>query len=470
MHSKLTQLTRVRYPLAVAVLLLPINLVLAADITVNVAGDVMNSANGDCSLREAIASANTDSGVDACAAGSGADTITVPGGSYTLTTDSDPNITSDNLVITSDIIINGASAATTIIEGPPGTDGPGLGDDTFTCCVTIFEIQSGTVIINDVTIQNGMESVGGGIDNNGLLTINNSIIRHNFSDQSAGIYINAGAVTLNNTTVRDNFAITAGGGIFIKATTSLTLNDSTISNNTMTNSLGDHFGGGIYSLGTLNINNSTLSANSADFGGAIYLQSGIASLNNATITNNDSPDNWGAGGIFVDPAATASIRNSIVAKNTGANKADCNGDITSLGYNIIKDCTGLDASDQQSGANPLLGALANNNGVTQTHALLTGSPAIEGGDPNGCLDHTDAALTTDQRGEARAQDADEDGSVICDIGAYEASSPIAAVPADDTSGGSGSGSSGGGLMNPLSAMTMALLGLCLRRLRKDANV
>src|SRR6476659_7405656 len=40
--------------------------------------------NGDCSLREAIQAANTDSAVDACPAGSGADTIQLLAGTYTL--------------------------------------------------------------------------------------------------------------------------------------------------------------------------------------------------------------------------------------------------------------------------------------------------------------------------------------------------------------------------------------------------
>jgi CSLREA domain-containing protein len=47
----------------------------AAGIVVNTDQDELNS-DGDCSLREAIEASNTDTAVDACAAGSGADTIT----------------------------------------------------------------------------------------------------------------------------------------------------------------------------------------------------------------------------------------------------------------------------------------------------------------------------------------------------------------------------------------------------------
>lgn len=53
-------------------------------ITVNTFADDL-AVNGNCTLREAIQSANTDSAVDACPAGSGADTIVLAAGTYTLT-------------------------------------------------------------------------------------------------------------------------------------------------------------------------------------------------------------------------------------------------------------------------------------------------------------------------------------------------------------------------------------------------
>src|SRR3990172_7789904 len=56
---------------------------LAATITVNTFTDELD-ADGDCSLREAVVAANTDTAVDACAAGSGADTINLQTGNYAL--------------------------------------------------------------------------------------------------------------------------------------------------------------------------------------------------------------------------------------------------------------------------------------------------------------------------------------------------------------------------------------------------
>ena len=69
---------------------------------------------------------------------------------------------------------------------------------------------------------------------------------------------------------------------------------------------------------------------------------------------------------------------------------------------------------QASPIDPLLGALADNGGPTQTHALLTGSPAIDAaGD---CV--ADLSITTDQRGISRPQ------GTACDIGAFEPPPPL----------------------------------------------
>ena len=63
-----------------------------ATITVNTSVDE-STTNGNCSLREDIQAANTDSAIDGCAAGSGADVINLPAGTYTLTTGAQLSIT-----------------------------------------------------------------------------------------------------------------------------------------------------------------------------------------------------------------------------------------------------------------------------------------------------------------------------------------------------------------------------------------
>jgi hypothetical protein len=89
--------------------------------------------------------------------------------------------------------------------------------------------------------------------------------------------------------------------------------------------------------------------------------------------------------------------------------------VQSLGFNLFGPLAGcafaanMDILDQD----PQLGPLADNGGPTWTHALDPASPAIDAGNPAGCLGPGDVPLTDDQRGELRpAGDA-------CDIGAFE---------------------------------------------------
>ncbi len=163
-------------------------------------------------------------------------------------------------------------------------------------------------------------------------------------------------------------------------------------------------GGGIYvggAGGGLNLTNVTLSGNSASVGGGVYNEIS-SSLVNVTVTNNSATQ---SGGLAGRQRSNDSVRNTIIAGNTGGNP-DGNGSFDSLGYNIIGvvgGSTGWIGSDR-TGVDPLLQALADNGGPTPTHALAAGSQAIDNGTTSG-------APAADQRGVAR------DGSP--DIGAYE---------------------------------------------------
>jgi len=58
--------------------------------------------------------------------------------------------------------------------------------------------------------------------------------------------------------------------------------------------------------------------------------------------------------------------------------------VTSDGYNLSNDSGGgfLTGTGDQMNTDPMLGPLQDNGGLTFTHALSTGSPAINAGDPN----------------------------------------------------------------------------------------
>jgi CSLREA domain-containing protein len=383
----------------------------AATINVNTTTDEIN-ADGDCSLREAIRAANLDQAVDACAAGSGADTLRLPAGIYALTIagiGEDQALTGD-LDITGDLTIIGAGRASTTIDAS-GID-------------RVFQIDTAingasAVQIAEVTIRGGDAgaAAGGGILVYAVasaLTLTNSRVTN--TTGSAGVWVNSGSITLNDARIDNN----TGGGVHV-GTGTATISSSTIANNT-----NDGSGGGISSNGTLTVVNSTISGNSAAFHGGGIFSSGTASLYSVTIASNTADSdgsNGDGGGVYVNAIATGELtaRNSIIAGNSdgsgvGLQHLDCSGELTSAGYNLIEDTTGCvitgDTTGQLTGVGANLGPLQNNGGRTLTHALLAGSPAINGGAPiRQCVDQDSNPLTLDQRGYLR--------NALCDIGAYE---------------------------------------------------
>lgn len=91
--------------------------------------------------------------------------------------------------------------------------------------------------------------------------------------------------------------------------------------------------------------------------------------------------------------------------------------ITSHGHNLSSDGTcNFNNTGDLNNTDPLLGTLGNYGGPTQTIPLLSGSPAIDSGNPNGCTDGLGHLLKTDQRGKPRYDAEDTRG---CDMGAFE---------------------------------------------------
>ena len=145
---------------------------------------------------------------------------------------------------------------------------------------------------------------------------------------------------------------------------------------------------------------------------------GIATNSNLTISNSTVSGNGtnGVGG-GVDAGGTAEIQNSILANNTGGN---CFGSQTSDGYNLSSDNTcNFSNSGDRNNLNPMLGTLGSYGGPTQTIPLLTGSPAIDAGNPSGCTDGSGGLLKTDQRGYPRPNTEDIADKKGCDMGAFE---------------------------------------------------
>jgi hypothetical protein len=332
----------------------------------------------------------------------------------------------ENLAIGKSLSVIGSGAYTTIIDG-----------GRVNAVVTVSSASS-HVTISRVTIRNGFATNGGGVNNSGNLTINNSVVSGNVAHNNStfarggGVYNNA-TLTINSSIVSGNTADTDAGGIFNES--ALTINESTIEKN---RTLGD--GGGIWNLGTLTINDSTISGNA---GGAILFSTGggVANsatmiINNSTIARNtvirygfggivnlqgtlkisSSTISSNRGGIYLNLGMIA-LEDSIVGNNSGSN---CAGNVSSDGYNLSSDNTcNFHGLGDLNNTNPLLGALGNNGGPTQTIPLLSASPAIDAGNPSGCTDGQGHLLKTDQRGRPRP---DKEDKIGCDIGAFESQS------------------------------------------------
>jgi hypothetical protein len=310
------------------------------------------------------------------------------------------------------------------------------------------------VAISNSTLSNNSAAAigaGGGIYNDGLsagnaaLTVNNSTLSSNSAPSGAGIYnvafpgppSDAGSVTvtITNSTLSSNSAATSGGGIYNSSESispvTVTISNSTLSGNSATTS-----GGGIYNAAadhvaigpgsaTLTISNSTLSGNSASTsGGGIYNVDIQGSNARLTITNSTLSGNSAStsgGGIYNTENfgnATVTIGETILnAGASGANIFADLGTVTSLGYNLSSDDATdfLNATGDQNGTDPLLGPLQNNGGPTFTHALLTGSLAIDAIAP---------PIDYDQRGPGYLRVVNS----RIDIGAFEVQSAPTATP------------------------------------------
>ncbi|NJN98417.1 MAG: CSLREA domain-containing protein, partial [Anaerolineales bacterium] len=399
--------------LLIAALVLIAPPVQAATITVNTTADENNN-DGDCSLREAIIAANEDRAVSGCPAGSGADTIRLPAGNYVLTlagTSEDAALTGD-LDISEDVTINGAGRANTTIDAN-GLD-------------RVFSIVGALAQLSDLTVTGGESGVQAGsgiyLAASGSLILTNGRVTGN--SPQWGIYSvpTAGTLTITNSRIDNN----TGGGL-------LTQTPTTIANSVIYNNISDSNGGGIYhNLSTLTLINSTISGNSAEVYGGGLINSGEMRLYNVTIANNtadsDGSGDGDGGGVYLN-SGSLTAQNSIIADNidnsgTGTLRPDCSGILTSAGYNLIEITTGCTITGDTTGNRlnqlPFLGPLQNNGGSTQTHALLVGSPAVNAGNPAGCLDQNSALLTTDQRGFVR--------NGTCDMGAYEYNSAGTPTP------------------------------------------
>lgn len=348
------------------------------------------------------------------------------------------------IVCSGDLSIAGSTLRDTTVDADAAGSGVGGlvqgGALNFSGSGATLAVTDSAVRDSHVTARGGGASMGGLVQGAGInafssmgITLADSTLAGNVADvgggaTGAGGTVQAGAATLSgsgsaaiaitSTTVSGNSVTAAGGaagpgaggsveaaGLSLSAgaSGSVTLTNTTVSGNSAgapgggsNGAGGTAHAGGVQALGSapITIASSTLAGNSTAAPGGGTGAAGIAS-----------------GGNLYHAAAVVSVRNTIIAAGAGsAGKENCDTTVTSQGHNLESaDECGFHGTGDQVGKDPLLAALADNGGTTQTRALAPGSPAVDAGgpvSPAGCP-------ATDQRGVARPQRA------ACDVGAFE---------------------------------------------------
>jgi hypothetical protein len=325
---------------------------------------------------------------------------------------------------------------------------------------------SGTLTLRSVTVTSnraeGTESqcaYGGGVYNNATLTVANAVISGNIAQGGAGPtggnsargggICTVGPMTVSGSVVTGNTAAGGdssgpgragdgeGGGIFCYNNCVVSVEAATISGNTARagnasakDGIGGYAsGGGVIQnwgggAGTRTYVNCTISGNttqggtggmadSCTRGGGIW-ETSSATFVNCTVAQNRAAGRFQEGGGLYSAAAPGEgpvIKNCVFVQNAAASGPDLRGHVRSQDFNLIGSANGhtpTGATGQNIvGQDAKLGPLADNGGLTQTHALLAGSPAIDRSPADAC------PVPTDERGVHRPQGAN------CDVGAYE---------------------------------------------------
>lgn len=338
------------------------------------------TCDADCSLREAIREAN-DAGGD--------DIINVPAGTYTITRTGrgeDAAWTGD-YDIEENLEIYGAGASTTIIDADE--------------LDRVFQVEGGvTFELHDVTVQNGLADIdatadGGGIYNDGTLSVYDCIIKNNTAAQLSGANAGNGR----------------GGGIYNDGTVSMidsTVFEGNVAVSSTSSASGTAFGGGLYNgasstvttikASTFTENKASESTGSGDFagyGGAVMNNGTLTTFKHSTLENNIAYNNNGTGdgvgnggGLYNLGPTITTFRNMQVRGNTalvhngtgtdrgyGGGIAILAGHIDTFRQVKIENNTAKTGSESGNGYG---GGIYNASGVTtMDEAVFSGNVAVD---------------------------------------------------------------------------------------------
>ena len=330
--------------------------------------------------------------------------------------------------------------------------------------VELLYLKRPAVVLSGLTLQGASNSTI--LNNAAFVNGSDLVIKNNSAPLGAALWNQFGFMTLRDCTIAGNTAFGAGG-IFNSVLSTLSLERCTVSGNKA--SLVS--GGGVWNRGTLALTNVTISGNLAALGGGGVYNENVVLSHFSTISDNsanlDLSKNFDpaavGGGIANLLGGRVTMADTILAGNRDGRDSglpapaelvspDCfsraspatrkfvserDNVVGILNANcVVQDMdtavTGLPFDQVGSAGAPLdpgLAPLADNGGLTRTHALEPGSPAIDADRSPGPVD----CPGTDQRSFRRP--GDNPGDTRCDAGAYEAGG-MTEVPVDPATGAS----------------------------------
>ena len=315
-----------------------------------------------CTLSDHIRSANTNTAVGFCPAGTSHDIITIA---------EDITLTEPLPTITGTITIEGGGHTIS-------------GDNQF----RIFDIQRGDLTIRNLTLTDGKAEHGGALRlQAGTLSVYESNFVGNRTEKSAGaIYANGGTLQINNSRFEDNCAqlatyalvegvdrdsrsVDADGCVRVSYTRSEIDGDVQLNVD----------GGAIRLLNgaQATVENSTFADNKATYGGAISTSSDADRLvvNGSSFLGNHARQSGGAIGNVWTGGGTIAISNSSFVNNSASNAAGAI-DAMHRAMNISNSTFSGNHTDSRGGALQV----GRDAKVTVTHATFVGNRARFGGD------------------------------------------------------------------------------------------
>jgi hypothetical protein len=383
-----------------------------------------NTGNGT-TLREAIAKANQSPGTDIIqfSDGSGGTTNFFDGGNPKTI-----RLTLGELFIDTNVDIMGPGEPNLTISGDSDDSGSSNAGDTRILDLGTYSVtENPKVTIQGITFDRGSAPAnqdGGAILNSSAeLTLKRCRFT-NCTAQNGGAIHNEVEVTAVACTFDNNGAVANGGAInffapgitFGSASEQIYLIESTFSNNTANNGGAVHVG---QPTAFADVVNCTFSANNAANGGAFHVDGGDVRLVQVTIAANKTTNTGGGGGIYIviPTGGFVDLKNSIVAGNESiagtAAPNEFGGNLNDLSArNTLVADSGSAGSITDGGDGNIVGfggsgtrpfssvlkPLSDNGGPTLTHALASGSPAIDGGNDSYALTRFEQLIEFDQRG------------------------------------------------------------------------